>query len=107
MVRHVILFWLKEPDNPEHVQQAIDGLKLLREIPGVVSMELGTPLPNERNPSDLTFVDSSFHISMVMLLESEQAFAGYVKHPIHDVTVRNRLTPLVAGLKTYDALIID
>lgn len=106
-VQHIIIIWLKEPGNVEHKNRMVEGLRKLAAIPGVKSVTVGSVLPAERNPSDLTRADSTFDLSVVITLENEEAYRGYIKHPIHDLMARNTMAPLVDRFKMYDTNLFE
>ena len=56
---HVVLVWLKQPGNTEHRHQIIEASRAFREIPGVVELRVGPPLPSER-----PVVDDSFDVAI-------------------------------------------
>jgi len=96
-VHHIVVCWLKEPDNAEARQRVIDASYSLSGIPGVIDVRAGTVLPDPR-PT----VDSSFDVALVITFESESALREYVKHPLHQNAVETTIKPLVARYIAYD-----
>lgn len=96
-VNHVILLWLKEPDNLHHKQQIIEATESLNQIPGVVSIRVGEAIPNAR-----AIVDDSFTIGIHMLFADRQAMEKYITHPEHTKTVNQAILPFVERIVIYD-----
>jgi hypothetical protein len=96
---HIVVCWLKEPGNAEQRRQVIERSKAFREIPGVVSVAAGTPLPSIR-----PVVDSSFDVAVVIRFRDEAAMRAYGTNPIHQQAVREVLNPLVKKMVIYDVL---
>jgi len=106
IVQHITIVWLKEPGNANHRKQMIEGMQLLTKIPGVRSVTIGSVIPGTRNPSDSSKADASFDLAVIITLESEEMYAAYIKHPIHDLTVRHMMAPLIDRYKMYDVTVI-
>ncbi len=96
-VNHVILLWLKQPDNLDQVQQIIQATELLQQIPGVIKIRTGVSIPSSRK-----IVDSSFDIGIHMLFVNQQVMEEYINHPDHTKTVREDIMPLVEKIVIYD-----
>src|SRR5688572_29170722 len=54
-VTHVVLMWLKTPGDPTAIAKVIQTSREFRQIPGVMSVRVGRPMPSTR-----PVVDSSF-----------------------------------------------
>src|SRR5689334_7912898 len=89
-VYHVVLCWLKEPGNETARQKLIDTSKTFTQIPGVVEVSAGRPIPSTR-----PVVDSSYDVAIVMRFTDRQALESYAKHPVHVAARENVLNPLV------------
>jgi hypothetical protein len=96
-ITHVVICWLKSPGDSAARQQLIDTSYGFRQIPGVVSVTAGPPLPSTR-----PVVDSSFDVAVVMQFKDEQALRAYEQHPIHKKAVSDVLRPLTAKILIYD-----
>ena len=75
MVKHIILWKLKEEHNTEAVKQGIkNGLEgLLGKIPGLV----------EINVQNTGLSSSNADVMLYSVFENEQALKGYAVHPEH------------------------
>src|SRR5687767_14356790 len=81
-VTHVVFCWLKTPGDETARQTLIDWSYKLKEIPGVVSITAGRPIPSTR-----PVVDSSYDVACVMQFRDEQALQAYEVHPKHKKAV--------------------
>jgi len=54
-VGHVVLIWLNESSNQQHVEQVISVSMQLKEIKQIRQLHIGTAIPSDRN-----IVDDSF-----------------------------------------------
>lgn len=76
---HHVLFWLERPDSTEDRDQLVEGLRTLAEIPSVRSVRIGVPALTEQRD----VVDSSYHVSELMLFDSAADQKIYQDHPVH------------------------
>ena len=98
-VVHVVLIWLKEPGNHEHIQQVISASKQLEEIAYIQEMRVGKSIPSER-----TIVDDSFDVGLYMVFDNQKDMERYLVHPKHKSVVINHLKPLADKILVYDFL---
>jgi hypothetical protein len=96
-IDHIVIVWLKDHGNVQQQQQMIARSKTFTQIPGVLQVFVGTPLPSTR-----PVVDSSYDVALVIRFASEQALRGYDEHPIHKKAVQDLLAPLAAKFVIYD-----
>jgi hypothetical protein len=96
-VHHVVVCWLKEPGNEIARAQLIGTSLGFKDLPGVVDVHAGTPLPSDR-----PVVDDSFDVAITMTFRDEAALRAYETHPAHKAAVENILKPLVARFVIYD-----
>jgi Stress responsive A/B Barrel Domain len=96
-VTHVVLCWLKEPGNDANRQKLIDASRTFTQIPGLVEVSAGRPLPSTR-----PIVDSSYDVAIVMKFTDQQALKNYATHPVHVSARDSILNPLVAKYLIYD-----
>ncbi|HEY7091241.1 MAG TPA: Dabb family protein [Tepidisphaeraceae bacterium] len=96
-VTHVVLCWLKEPGNETNRQKLIDASRAFAQIPGVVSVSAGRPIPSTRS-----VVDSSYDVAIVMKFRDQESLANYATSPIHLKARDTVLNPLVAKYLIYD-----
>jgi len=96
-VVHIVLIWLKESGNTEHIQQVVDITKQLKEIPEIQELRVGKSIPSDRK-----IVDDSFDVGLYMVFASKQDMENYLVHPQHQVAVKNSLKPLASKFLVYD-----
>lgn len=78
-VNHVVFTWMADGHkSPQDIQRLIDGEQMLRKIPGLLSMRIGTPVPSTR-PNE----DASYDIASYFRFRSIEAMHEYLKNPIH------------------------
>ena len=98
-VTHVVVVWLKTPGNEGARAQLIEASKRFEEIPGVLRVTAGRPLPSTR-----PVVDSSFDVAVMILFRDRQAMNDYEVHPLHAQAVEEILKPLAGRVLIYDAV---
>jgi hypothetical protein len=97
-VSHVVLVWLKHKGDAAERAKVIETAKTFPgQIPGIISLSVGEPLPSTR-----PVVDSSFDVGLVFRFESKAALEAYEKNPIHLKAVKETLAPLAAKLVVHD-----
>ncbi|WP_281686439.1 Dabb family protein [Pseudomonas citronellolis] len=77
-VHCVVVSWLKEPGNLEHIAQLTAACESLRQIPGVNEVRFG-PRANLGGVGS----DDSFDFAMIISFESFKAAQDYGPHPNH------------------------
>ena len=98
-VQHIVLCWLKTPGDPMARAQLIGTSLGFLDLPGVIDVTAGPPLPSQRPE-----VDASFDVAIVMTFRDEAALRAYEAHPAHKAAVQSVLRPLVERMVIYDAL---
>ncbi len=88
MVRHVVLFRLKE-DAPEGTLHSLT--KALARLPECIS-----EISAYSYGRDLGLREGNFDFGVVAEFENAEAFAAYVDHPDHQSFVQDLLTPVMA-----------
>ena len=96
-VVHVVLIWLKEPGNKEHIQQVIEVSNQLKEIPGIQEMRVGKSITSDRK-----IVDDSFDVGLYMIFDNQEDMETYLVHPEHKKAVTTILRPLANKILVYD-----
>lgn len=88
MVKHIIIWTLKEEHNTDEVKRGIkEGLEgLLGEIPGLIEIHVQT----ECLPS------SNADVILYSVFESEAALNGYAVHPKHVKVADTKVRPFTA-----------
>jgi len=77
-VHCVVVSWLKEPGNLEHIAQLTAACESLRQIPGVSEVRFG-PRADQGSVGS----DGSFDFAMIVSFDSLQAARDYRPHPNH------------------------
>lgn len=96
-IQHIVFCWLKEPGNEQHRQQVIEATYSFLEIPGVLAVSAGPPLPSDRD-----VVDATYDVGLIITLENAAALEAYLPHPIHVRQVEEVIRPLVERILVYD-----
>ena len=96
-VDHVVLMWLKDPTDHAARQKIIDASESFRQIPGVLDVRHGRPVPSTR-----PIVDSSFDIGLVITFKDRAALDAYGPHPIHKKAADELILPATKQIKVYD-----
>ena len=76
---HHVFFWLKTPGSSEDREQLIAGLRALKKISVIRSLQIGVPASTEQRD----VVDSSFDVSELMIFDSVADQKLYQDHPLH------------------------
>src|SRR5438477_4619931 len=96
-VSHVVICYLKNRGNPIQRQQLIDATRTLANIPGILDIKMGRPLPSTR-----PVVVSDFDVALIFTFRDQEALAAYQTNPRHLQAVKEVLEPLVGKLVIYD-----
>ena len=94
MVKHIILWKLKEEFNNDTVKQGIkDGLQSLKgKIPGLIEIKVRT----EKLPS------STADVMLYSVFENEQALKDYSVHPEHVAVANSKVRPFTQNRSCID-----
>ena len=98
-VTHVVVVWLKTPGDDVARAKLIAASKRFEEIPGVLRVTAGRPVPSTR-----PVVDSSFDVAVMILFRDKQAMNDYEVHPLHKQAVDETLKPLAGKVLIYDSV---
>ena len=82
-IRHMALFWLKNPNSAEDRDMLAEGLETLRGIELVKSLHIGMPAPTETR----VVVDHSHSVSESMTFDCIADQAAYQTHPTHQAFI--------------------
>jgi hypothetical protein len=96
-IRHMALFWLKNPNSAQDRAMLAQGLETLRAIPQVRTLHIGMPALTE----DRDVVDHSYDLSESMSFASLADQAAYQTHSIHQAFIA-RCGHLWARVLVYD-----
>jgi len=95
---HHVFFWLKEPNNKQHIENFQKALHELVKINSIQSYHLGKPADTRRE-----VIDSSYHYSLLTIFSDQEAHDHYQIDPIHDV-FRQVAGDLCAKVIVYDSV---
>jgi len=97
MVKHVILWTLKEEYSPEEkenikigIKEGLEGLK--GKVPGLIEIKVNI------NP----LASSNCDLMLDSTLESEEALKGYAVHPDHVAVANGKVRPYTASRVCMD-----
>ena len=96
-VVHIVLIWLKEPGNEQHITQVIEATLQLKEIEEVNELRIGKSVDSDRD-----IVDDSFDIGLYMLFDDQEAMQRYLAHPKHKKIVKKSIKPLSKRIRVHD-----
>jgi hypothetical protein len=96
-VDHIVLIWLKRPNNVDDRMAIQAATRDLRVIPGLQFLDSGTALASDR-----PVVDDSFDIGLTMRFDSAKSLQAYENHPLHVKKVTEVLKPLSRKIVVYD-----
>ena len=82
-LRHMALFWLKNPGSAGDLAALAEGVETLRAIEQVQSLHIGRPAATE----DREVVDHSYSLSESMTFASLADQAAYQVHPLHQAFI--------------------
>lgn len=94
MVKHIILWTLKEEFNTDEIKQ--DMKKSLEALVGVVPGLLELKVHIEKLPT------SNADVMLYSVLESEEALKGYAVHPAHVEAADTKVRPYTATRACID-----
>ena len=94
MVKHIILWKLKEEYNNDTVKQGIkDGLQSLKgKIPGLIEIKVQTE----------SLSTSTADVMLYSVFENEQALKGYSVHPEHVAVANGKVRPFTQNRSCID-----
>jgi hypothetical protein len=84
MFVHHVFFWLENPENEADKAALVNGLQVLRTVPGLLQSHIGAPAPADRD-----VIDSSYSISWLTVFAAQEDEVIYQNHPIHLAFVNN------------------
>jgi len=94
---HVVLCWMDSTVSEESIDSLIVESKELAEIPGIINITAGRPVPSER-----PIVDDSFSFGITMTFSSLEEMNTYLTDERHTQFVSTRVKPRLAKLLIYD-----
>ncbi|MGZ4958346.1 MAG: Dabb family protein [Methylomonas sp.] len=100
-VHHVVVVWLKQAGNENVRREYIEASKLIANLPGVLSYDIGSPAVIKRAHTS-SALDESYDVAISSTYESQQAFEDFLKNPEYLRIAQQVLKPLVEQYKVYD-----
>ena len=98
---HHVFFWLKNPGSAADRDQLVAGLRKLAGVEVVRSLQIGVPASTEARD----VVDSSFHVSELLVFDNVADQKTYQDHPVHKDFIA-RCSHLWAKVVVYDMLTV-
>src|SRR5437660_6441733 len=89
-VTHVMLFWLKRPDNVDDQNVLLRALRTLRRVRGVNDVRIGRSLPVDR-PG----LEQSFDLGVVVIFRDRETLEKFEHDPRRRGALDAMLQPLV------------
>ena len=96
-IQHIVVIWLQDTGNQAHRNRILEASQQLTRIPGIVSVQGGTVIADQR-----PVVDSSFDLALVIGVEDREALRDYVQHPLHKKLLNEVFKPLIERYRVYD-----
>ncbi len=97
-VAHVVIVWLKDPSDVAAREALVRATLGFESIDGVVDVQVGGPIPSERE-----IVDDTFDLYILVMLRDRDALDAYLAHPDHVRAGRELLAPAAARVLVYDS----
>lgn len=98
---HHVFFWLKNPESAADRDALVAGLRKLARVEVVRSLQIGVPASTEQRD----VVDSSFHVSELMVFDNVVDQKTYQDHPVHKEFVA-KCGHLWAKVVVYDMMTV-
>lgn len=96
-IKHIVLCWLKEPDNRASLNTVMEISRQLKNIAQVDDLVVGKAVASDRN-----IVDDSFDVGLVMNFRNHQDLKQYLVHEDHVRRVKEVLVPMCQRILVYD-----
>ncbi len=98
-VTHVVIFWLKRPDNVADRASLARASKSFRQMPGVVSVEVGNGLSVRR-----AGIEQRFDMMVLFTFRDRAALHRFEKDPQHAAAIKSILKPLVKRYVVFNSV---
>lgn len=96
-INHIVMVWYKDSVTTKQQETIKKETRKLKDIPGIVSLDLGNAIPSKR-----PIVDDSFDLGIVMTFKNEADMNAYLKHSQHQAFVKEHIKGKVEKLLVYD-----
>lgn len=98
-ITHVVIFWLKRPENVADRAALVRASASFREMPGILSVEIGHALP-VRRPG----IEQHFDLSVVFTFQDQAALRRFERDPRHAAAIASVLKPLVKRYVVFNSV---
>jgi len=98
-ITHVVIFWLKHPENVADRAALVRASASFRDMPGILSVEIGRALP-VRRPG----IEQRFDLSVVFTFQNQAALRQFENNPRHTAAVASVLKPLVKRYVVFNSV---
>jgi hypothetical protein len=96
-IYHVVICWLKNPNNHADKAKLITTTQKLQNIKGVESIQVGNMVPSKRK-----IVNSSYDIGIIFQFKTKKAMKNYLNDPLHKKALQEVVVPLTSNVIVYD-----
>ncbi|MCK9609422.1 MAG: Dabb family protein [Methylomonas sp.] len=100
-LHHLVIVWLKQPEDANLRQRYIDESKSLGRLPGVMAYDVGSPAPVKRRHTS-SALDESYDVAIASVFENQAAFEAFLKNPTYGRMAQEVLRPMVRRYQVYD-----
>lgn len=96
-LHHIVMVWFNDNISEEEQKTIRKASYELKNISGILSLELGTAIPSER-----AIVDDSFDLGIVMTFRDQATMQAYLDHPHHKAFIKQHIKGKTKKLIVYD-----
>lgn len=96
-ITHIVVCWLDPKTDKSEINNIVHQSKLLASLPGVLSYDIGEPLPSKRSA-----VEDSYSFALSVKFDSKESMYAYVENEKHKAFVENILKPKLSKIVIYD-----
>ena len=92
MIKHIVLFKVKDEFKPEVAEMINKFMKMKSEIPGLLDFSVGT---------DFVRSARSYDLGLIATLKDEAALEVYANHPLH-LPLKNHMAEISDAVASVD-----
>jgi len=96
-ISHVVVAWLKEPNNTQMREKFIQASRSLENVAGVLSRHVSSVIPSDR-----PIVDDTFDVAVTVTFKDKRALKHYMQSQQHKKMLHDKLKPLVNRIVVYN-----
>ncbi|MGV6809849.1 MAG: Dabb family protein [bacterium] len=96
-LHHIVMVWFNDQVSDAEKKTIQQATLSLKDIPVLLSLELGTAIPSNR-----AIVDDSFDLGIVMTFRDQSAMQTYLKHPKHKAFLKQYIQGKTDKIVVYD-----